>query len=77
LTERAVRRHEVRMPLEPVLAASFPDADILDQVRGLYLADAARGVDSLGFSARIEDGLVTVAYPLTLVVWGLEDRTDH
>jgi hypothetical protein len=69
LREIAVRTHAFRLPLEAVLATSFPAEGILDRVRELYRPDAESGADALGLAAEIEDGVVTVAYSSTLVVW--------
>lgn len=69
LKEIAVHEHVTRMPLEPVLQASFPDAGVLDRVRNLYRIDAENGGDALGFGARIDNGEITVAYPMSMVVW--------
>lgn len=69
LKEIAVHEYATRMPLEPVLQTSFPEAGILDRVRRLYRIDAENGGDALGFGARIDNGEVTVAYPMSMVVW--------
>jgi ubiquinone/menaquinone biosynthesis C-methylase UbiE len=69
LKEIAVHEHVTRMALEPVLQASFPDAGVLDRVRNLYRIDAENGGDALGFGARIDNGEITVAYPMSMVVW--------
>lgn len=69
LKEIAVHEHATRMPLEPVLQTSFPEAGILDRVRRLYRIDAENGGDALGFGARIDNGEITVAYPMSMVVW--------
>jgi len=69
LAEQSVRSFDLTLPLESVLATSFPDAGVLDKVRALYAADAATGADSLGLSATVTDGRLMMTYPLTLVVW--------
>ena len=69
LRETAVRTRESRLPLEAVLATSFPGEEVLGRVRELYRRDAESGADALGMSARIDDGVLSVAYPMTLVVW--------
>ena len=70
LQEIAVCADEARVPLEIVLGTSFPGEDLLDRLRDIGRRDAESGVDSLGLAARVEDGVVTVRYPSTLVVWG-------
>ncbi len=70
LIEIAVHVYAARMPLEPILQTSYPAAGALDRVRKLFRIDAESGVDALGFSARIENGEITVAYPMSMVVWG-------
>ena len=69
LREIAVSSYETRMPLEPVLQTSFPENGALERVRKLYRIDAESGADALGFGARIENGEITVAYPMSMVVW--------
>jgi ubiquinone/menaquinone biosynthesis C-methylase UbiE len=69
LTQVAMHFHETRMPLEPVLRTSFPGEGMLDRVRRLYHLDAQVGADTLGFNARFEDGDVSLAYPMTTVIW--------
>ena len=69
LVEQSVRTIDVNIPLESVLATSFPDAGVLDKVRALYAADAAAGVDALGLAARVEADRLMMTYPMTLVVW--------
>lgn len=69
LKEIAVHESQTRMPLEPVLRASFPPEGILDHLRRLFRLDAETGVDALGFGAHIENGEVHLVYPMTMVVW--------
>jgi SAM-dependent methyltransferase len=69
LAEMEVRSHATEMPIEPVLTASRPPPGMIERVRELYARDAASGADSLGMGARISDGAVWAAYPMSLVVW--------
>jgi SAM-dependent methyltransferase len=69
LAEMEVRSQATEMPIEPVLAASRPPAGMIERVRELYARDAASGADALGMGARIKDGAVWAAYPMSLVVW--------
>jgi ubiquinone/menaquinone biosynthesis C-methylase UbiE len=69
LHEIAVRAYESRLPAEAVLATSYPAEGILDRVRDLYRRDGESGADALGLAARIDDGVITLTYPSTLVVW--------
>jgi ubiquinone/menaquinone biosynthesis C-methylase UbiE len=69
LTEVVVHAYDARLPLEAVLATSFPEAGVLDRVRELYRLDAVSGADSLGFSARFIDGQIHLTYPMTLIAW--------
>jgi 2-polyprenyl-3-methyl-5-hydroxy-6-metoxy-1,4-benzoquinol methylase len=69
LTEIAVREYLVTLPLEPVLQASFPEKGMLDRVRRLYRLDAECGADTLGLGARIENGEITVNYPMSMIAW--------
>jgi hypothetical protein len=58
------------MPLEAVLATSFPDPGNLERVRGLYREDAVSGQDRLGMNAREENGQILVTYPMTTLDGG-------
>jgi ubiquinone/menaquinone biosynthesis C-methylase UbiE len=69
LEEMSVHAYTTELPIEAVLATSFPDAGMLERVRELYSRDAAGGYDSLGMGARLQDGAVWVRYPMTVVVW--------
>jgi ubiquinone/menaquinone biosynthesis C-methylase UbiE len=69
LVEAGTRSLNVVLPLETVLATSFPEAGVLDKVRAIYAADAASGADALGMSTHEKDGRLMLAYPMTLVVW--------
>lgn len=69
LQELAVCPRLSELPIEVVLAASFPPPGILERVRDLYAHDARRGGDAFGMSARLKDGQVWVSYPMTLIVW--------
>jgi ubiquinone/menaquinone biosynthesis C-methylase UbiE len=70
LVEMAVSSYCVpRIPLEAVLATSFPMPGDLEKVRGLYRADAQSGVDTLGLKAEFSADQITIQYPMTLIVW--------
>lgn len=69
LQEIAIRPRLSELPIEVVLAASFPPPGILERVRDLYARDAERGTDCFGMSARLKDGQVWVSYPMNLIVW--------
>lgn len=69
LREVAVHPQDFDLPLEAVLATSFPPEGMLDRVRELYRRDAESGADALGLAARMENGAVIVTYPSTLIVW--------
>jgi ubiquinone/menaquinone biosynthesis C-methylase UbiE len=70
LRELAFWQTATAMPLEAVLATSFPDPGNLERVRALYREDAVSGQDRLGMSAREENGQILVSYPMTTLVWG-------
>lgn len=57
------------LPLEAVLATSFPTTCTLDDIRALFFADAQNGGDALGFDAKLVDGEVRVSYPQTAAIW--------
>jgi ubiquinone/menaquinone biosynthesis C-methylase UbiE len=70
LVEIAVSSYCVpRIPLEAVLATSFPMPGDLELVRDLYRSDAQSGVDTLGLKAELSDHQITIQYPMTLIVW--------
>jgi ubiquinone/menaquinone biosynthesis C-methylase UbiE len=69
LEEIEARAHRTEMPIEPVLAASRPPPGMLEHLRRLYACDAASGADSLGMGARLKDGAVWAAYPMSQLVW--------
>jgi ubiquinone/menaquinone biosynthesis C-methylase UbiE len=69
LRELAFWQTATTMPLEAVLATSFPDPGNLERVRALYREDALSGQDRLGMNAREENGLILVTYPMSTLVW--------
>ena len=69
LTEIMMRPHTTDLPIEAVLATSFPPPGMLDHVRDLYRRDALAGSDAFGMTARLKDGAIWVSYPMTVVVW--------
>ena len=69
LIERAYWQTPAVLPLEAVLATSFPDAGNLERVREYYREDTASGEDRYGLSTREENGQIIVTYPMTTVVW--------
>lgn len=74
LREVAVREYETRMPLTQILQTSYPEAGVLERVRKLFLIDAQSGVNALGFNARIENGDITLTYPMSMMVWEKERK---
>lgn len=69
LQELAAEPYSFELPLEAVLATSFPGPGALDEVRRRIGADADEGADRLGFAARRADGALHITYPMTTVVW--------
>ena len=69
LEELSVQPRASDLPLEMTLATSFPGPGVLERVRELYARDAASGADIFGLKARIQDGVVWVTYPMTMVIW--------
>lgn len=57
------------IPLEAVLATSFPEPGNLARVRSLYREDADSGEDRFGLSTRDQNGQLWVSYPMTTMVW--------
>jgi len=62
-----------KLPLDAVLATSFPTECSLDDIRQLLREDAAAGTDRFGLSASLIDGAVHVAYRMTSAVWRKRD----
>jgi ubiquinone/menaquinone biosynthesis C-methylase UbiE len=58
------------MPIEAVLATSFPAPGDMEQVRTLVREDAASGEDRLGIGLHEEAGQIIATYPMTMQVWG-------
>jgi ubiquinone/menaquinone biosynthesis C-methylase UbiE len=69
LEELAFWQVPATLPLEAVLATSFPEAGALERVRSLYREDAASGADRFGMSTREENGQIMVTYPMSTAVW--------
>lgn len=57
------------MPFESILRASRPTEHSLDEIRALLREDARTGADHWGFSAKLENDDLMVAYPMSIVVW--------
>jgi ubiquinone/menaquinone biosynthesis C-methylase UbiE len=57
------------LPLDAILATSFPTACTIAEIRAMFQADAEAGADELGFAARLIDGEIRVSYPQTTAIW--------
>ena len=57
------------LPLDAILATSFPEACTIADIRAMFLADALSGEDRWGFDARLIDGEIRVSYPQTTAIW--------
>jgi ubiquinone/menaquinone biosynthesis C-methylase UbiE len=57
------------MPLEAILAISFPEQCSREEIRALFREDALCGQDRLGFGATLIDGAIRVSYPMSTVMW--------
>jgi ubiquinone/menaquinone biosynthesis C-methylase UbiE len=70
LVETAVSSQPIRpIPLEAILATSFPNPGDLEKVRAAYLADVQCGANTLGLRAELAGGQIMIQYPMTMVVW--------
>ncbi len=69
LNELAFWQAPAVLPLEAVLATSYPLPGDLVRVRSLYREDADTGADRFGMSTREENGQIIVSYPMSTVVW--------
>jgi len=65
----AMKTGATSLPLEAVLATSFPPEGMLAHVRELLRRDAAGGGDIFGLRAKLLDGVVWVTYPTITVGW--------
>jgi ubiquinone/menaquinone biosynthesis C-methylase UbiE len=57
------------MPLEAVLATSFPAPGDMERVRAIFREDVASGEDRLGLAAHEKDGQILVTYAMTMAIW--------
>lgn len=57
------------LPLEAILATSFPEECTVGDLRAIFEADAREGQDRLGFNARFLDGDLRVSYRQTTAIW--------
>jgi ubiquinone/menaquinone biosynthesis C-methylase UbiE len=70
LGEPTIRRNTTaHLSLDAILATSFPETCTTEQIKALFVEDALSGKNSLGFSARMIDGEVRVAYAMSTVLW--------
>jgi ubiquinone/menaquinone biosynthesis C-methylase UbiE len=69
LEEIAVDEYAMRLPLATVFKTSFPEHGMLDRLRRLFRLDAERGGDAFGLGTKIENDELSVAYPMSMVVW--------
>jgi ubiquinone/menaquinone biosynthesis C-methylase UbiE len=57
------------LPVEAILATSFPTECTIDDIRAVFRQDADSGEDRLGLQARFGDGVLYIAYPMATLVW--------
>jgi ubiquinone/menaquinone biosynthesis C-methylase UbiE len=57
------------MPLDAVLATSYPEQYTIAEVRAVFEQDAASGKNRLGMNAQLVDGQLRVSYTLSTAVW--------
>jgi 2-polyprenyl-3-methyl-5-hydroxy-6-metoxy-1,4-benzoquinol methylase len=69
LTRIAVRTGATSLPLEAVLATSFPPAGMVEHVRELIARDAIGGGNLFGLRAKMLDETIWVTYPTISVGW--------
>jgi len=70
LTELVVAPYRTPpLPLEAILATSFPTECTIDDVRAIFRADAESGEDRLGVQAQAKDGALFISYPMATLVW--------
>ena len=57
------------LPLDAILATSFPEAVTTAELRAMFYEDARGGEDALGFKARLAGEDILVSYQQTTCVW--------
>jgi len=57
------------LPLEAILATSFPTEFSMDEIRAIFLSDAESGEDRLGLRTHASDGALFISYPMATLVW--------
>lgn len=57
------------LPLEAILATSFPTECTVEDIRAIFREDAESGANTLGVQARLEDGALFISYPMATLVW--------
>jgi ubiquinone/menaquinone biosynthesis C-methylase UbiE len=57
------------LPLDAILATSFPDTCSIAELRAMFYEDALSGEDRLGFKARLIEGDIRVSYQQTTAIW--------
>jgi ubiquinone/menaquinone biosynthesis C-methylase UbiE len=57
------------LPLDAILATSFPQLCTIADIRAMFLEDALSGEDRWGFNARMINGEIRVSFPQTTAIW--------
>jgi ubiquinone/menaquinone biosynthesis C-methylase UbiE len=57
------------LPLDAILATSFPEACSIAELRAMFYEDAISGEDKLGFKARLVGDEIRVSYAQTTAIW--------
>ncbi|MGH9617001.1 MAG: class I SAM-dependent methyltransferase [Acidobacteriaceae bacterium] len=68
---RLHRRANFRLAtdLDDLLGSSFPNPGDVDKIRALFQKEIQSQTDRLGVSARMEEGVVKLTYPITVLAW--------
>lgn len=69
LEEFQVVAYLTTLPLEFVLSTNFPEDVTIEELVGMYKADALNGEDRYGINATLEDENIIVSYPMSAVLW--------
>jgi ubiquinone/menaquinone biosynthesis C-methylase UbiE len=64
-----LEKYEFAKDLEDLLAGSFPNPGDTDRIRALFDADIRSGGDTLGVTARREEGAIRITYPVVILTW--------
>jgi SAM-dependent methyltransferase len=66
---RRKEKFSLEMELESLLRGSFPRPGDADRIRALFEKEIQDKTDGLGVAARLEDGVIRLSYPVSVMAW--------